>query len=131
MKIGSWPKAARYENPVVAVKQFPEGNVRKSYTLVHISFQSTGSTNITYANALRELKTFVRGRLRGRGDSKRAWAIEMNEGRGLYLKTYSGMGKIDQLLKEWTCKMRMFCWWRAPEMHMMIIGEVMAYSVFE
>ena len=109
-EIGPWSKAMMYENPVVAVKQFPEGSVRKSYTVVHVSFQSTGSTNIKYANALRELKLFVRERLRGRGDSKRAWAIEMNEGRELYLKTYSGVGKIDQLLKEWTCKMRTFCW---------------------
>ena len=59
------------------------------------------------------------------------WAIEMNEGRELYLKTYSGVDKIDQLLKEWGCKMRTFRWWRAPEMHMKAIVGVMAYSIYE
>ena len=89
VKVGPRSKAARYENPVVAVKHidFPEGDEKKPYTWVHVSFQSTGSTNITCVNALRELKLFVRKRERGKGDSKHVWAIEMNEGRELYLKT--------------------------------------------
>ena len=110
--IGPRSKAARYENPVVAVKhvQFPAGDEKKPYSVVRVSFQSTGSTNITCVNALRELKLFVRKRERGRGASKRVWAIEMNEARELYLKTYSGVDKIDQLLKEWGCKIRTFRW---------------------
>ena len=133
VQINARSKAARYENPVVAVKHvaFPEGAAQKPYSVVHVSFQSTGSTNITCVNALRELKLFVRKRERGRGASKRVWAIEMNEGRALYLKTYSGVDKIDQLLKEWGCKIRTFRWWRAPEMHMKAIVGVMAYSIYE
>ena len=100
--INSRSKAARFENPVVAVKHvtFPEGSNKKPYTVVHVSFQSTGGTNIACVNALRELKLYVRERTRGRGDNKRIWAIEMNEGQELYLKSYSGVDKIDQLLKE-------------------------------
>ena len=101
------------------------------YTVVHVSFQYTGSTNITCVNALRELKLFVRERSRGKGDSKRIWAIEMDEGRELYLKTYSGVDKIDQLLKEWDRKMITFHWLRAPEMHMPAIEGAMAYSIYE
>ena len=75
--------------------------MRKPYTVVHISFQSTGSTNITWVNTLQELKFFVRECLGGNGDSKRIWEIETNKGRELYLQIYSGVEKIDQLLKEW------------------------------
>ena len=102
VKVGPRSKAARYKNPVVAVNhiEFPARDVRKPYTVVHVSFQATGSTNITYVNALRELKLFLRERLRGKRDSKRVWAIEINEGRELYLKTYSGVDKNYQLLKE-------------------------------
>ena len=41
------------------------------------------------------------------------------------------MDKIDQLLEEWGFKMITFCWWRAPKMHMKVIGGVMVYSIYE
>ena len=90
--INARSKAARFENPVVAVKHvtFPAGDTRKPYTVAHVTFQSTGGTNITCVNALSQLKLFVRERSKGQGETKRILAIEMNEGRELYLKTYSG-----------------------------------------
>ena len=131
--INARSKAARYENPIVAVKHvtFPAGDPRKPYTVAHVTFQSTGGTNITCVNALSELKLFVRERSKGQGDTKRIWAIEMNEGRELYLKTYSGVDKIDQLLKEWCMRYVTWRWWHAPANHGKAIAGVMAYALYE
>jgi len=52
-------------------------------------------------NVLNEVTNFVRQRERRRGATKRVCAIELNEGRGIYLKTYSAVDKVDQMLKEW------------------------------
>ena len=52
-------------------------------------------------NVLRKVSNFMRLREHGRGDNKRVWAIEMNEGREIYLKIYSTVDKVDQMLKEW------------------------------
>jgi len=95
-------RVARFENPIVAVKHVVSTTPReKDYTIVHVSFQSTGSTNIQCVNVLRKVSNFVRRRERGRGDNKIVWAIEMNEGREIYLKTYSAVDKVDQMLTEW------------------------------
>jgi len=49
-------KVARFEQPVIAVKTVTQpANLRrtkKDYTLVHVSFQSTGGTNISTVNTL-------------------------------------------------------------------------------
>ena len=89
---------ARFEQPIIAEKHVPEDLVTgtKPYTLTH--FQSTGGTNISSVIAISEVGLYVRERNRGRGDNKRRWAIEMNEARDTYLKTYSAVDKIDETL---------------------------------
>ena len=81
-------RVARFEHPIIAVKHAVGTTPgQKDYTIVHISFQSTGSTNIQCVNVLRKVTNFVRRRERGRNPNKRIWAIEMNKEREIYLKT--------------------------------------------
>ncbi len=70
----------------------------KNYILCHVSFQSTGGTNISTVNALSLVDLYVRDRSKGRGQQKRTWGIEMNEAQETYLKNYSAVDKIDQML---------------------------------
>ena len=73
-------KCARFENPIVAVKY--SENISKNeldYVQVHVSFQSTGSTNISTVNALKEVSLYVRAKSCGRDNQKRHYAIEMNK----------------------------------------------------
>jgi len=101
-KVDSRLRVARFEEPIIVIKHVVSTDTgKKDYTIVHIPFQSTGSTNIQCFNVLREVANFVRQYERGRGATKRVWAIEMNEGRKTYLKTYSAGDKVDQMLKEW------------------------------
>ncbi len=74
-----------------------------------MSFQSTGGTNITSVNALSLslVELYVRERNKGRGNQKRPWGIEMNEARETYLKTYSAIDKIDQMLLGWDIKYKL------------------------
>ena len=88
--IGPMSRAARFEQPVIAVKEvkFPPASEKKSYMIVHVLFQSTGSTNITTINALDQVELYLAKRERGRGGAKRIWAIGMNEAREFYVKIY-------------------------------------------
>ena len=63
---------ARCEQLIIVVKYVyhPVESEKESYCIVHISFQSTGDTNIQSVNALPELQLYVRERTKGRGDSK-------------------------------------------------------------
>ena len=126
-------RVARFEQPVIAVKHVtqPAGSGKKDYTLVHISFQSTGGTNITTVNSLSEVMLYVRERQKGRGDTKRIWGIEMNEGRETYLKNYSAVDKLDQMLKEWLINYITWRWWHAPMRHGKAIAMCMAYQMYE
>ncbi len=98
-------KIARFEQPIVAVKNViqprkkasndddnvpgtslstkkdnePVADEKKDYVICHVSFQSTGGTNITSVNALSLEELYVRERNKGRGNQKRIWGIEMNE----------------------------------------------------
>ena len=103
IEVGPRSKAARFERPIVAVKEvkFPEGSDKNSYCVVHISFQSTGSTNITNVNVLYKVEIYASQREKGKGGTKRIRDIEMNEGREFYLKFYNGVDKMDQMLKYW------------------------------
>ena len=65
-------KAARYLNPVIAVKS------EDNYEVVLTSFQSTSSTNIMTVNALSNTTNYVEARSRGRNESKRVYFIEQN-----------------------------------------------------
>jgi DNA-directed RNA polymerase subunit RPC12/RpoP len=125
-------KVARFEQPIVAVKHVPANpeTGMKKYTLTHCTFQSTGGTNISGVNALLELGLYVRERNRGRGENKRRWAIEMNEARDTYLKTYSAVDKIDQTLLNYNINYRSWKWWHAPMRHAKAIAMSMAYHLY-
>jgi len=101
-KVDAGSRVDQFEELIIAVKRGVSTNPgKKDYTIVHISFQSTGSTNIQCVNVVREVTNFVQQRERGRGATKRVWVIEMNEGQEMYLKTYSAVDKVDHMLKEW------------------------------
>ncbi len=82
-------KVARLEKPIVAVKHVEQPDSKqpnsgtekksKNYIFCHVSFQSTGGTNISTVNALSSVELYVRDCSKGRGQQKRTWGIEMNE----------------------------------------------------
>jgi hypothetical protein len=71
---------------------------KKDYVLFHVSFQSTGGTNISMVNALSLVDLYVHDCSKGGGQQKRTWGIETNEARETFLKNYSAVDKIDQML---------------------------------
>ncbi len=77
-------KVAQFEKPIIAVKHVKHQdsdtvNEKKNYNLYHVSFQSTGGTNISTVNALLSVDLYVQDCSKGRGQQKRTWGIEMNE----------------------------------------------------
>jgi hypothetical protein len=98
-------KVARFEQPIIAVKNIiqprkkasndednvqgtkaltqidnePVADEKKDYVICHVSFQSTGGTNITSVNALSLVELYVSQQNKGRGNQKGTWGIEMNE----------------------------------------------------
>jgi hypothetical protein len=77
-------KVAQFEQPIVAVKHVKHQdsdtvNDKNDYVLCHVSFQSTGETNISTVNALSLVDLYVQDCSKGRGQQKRTWGIEMNE----------------------------------------------------
>ena len=130
-KVDSRSRVTRFENPIIAVNHVVSTTPgEKDYTIVHVSFQSTGSINIQCVNLLYEVSNFVRRRECGRDNNKRFWAIEMNEGREIYVKTYSAVDKVDQMLKEWDLVYICWKWWHAPMRHGKSIGYCMAYNMY-
>ena len=125
-------RMARFEQPIIAVKHVlqPAGLEKESYCVTHVSFQSTGSTNIQSVNALPEVQLYVREREKGRGEGKRKWGIEMNEGRELYLKLYGAVDKIDQLLNNWGINYICWRWWHAPMRHGKGLALCMAWQMY-
>ncbi len=84
-------EVAQFEQPIIAVKHVKHQDSdtetdKKDYILCHVSFQSTGKTNISIVNALSLVDLYVRKCNKGRGQQKRTWGIEMNEARETYLK---------------------------------------------
>ncbi len=67
---------AQFEQPIVAVKHVKHQdsntvNEKMDYVLCHVSFQSTGGTNISTVNALSSVILYVQDRSKGRGQQKR------------------------------------------------------------
>ena len=83
-------KGARFLQPIAAIKTVvasaDEGG--KLYSRVYVSFQSTGSTNISTVNALNSNNLSIVNKERGVGVNKRIWGIEMCDARYLYLQSY-------------------------------------------
>jgi hypothetical protein len=97
MPVNTRSKVARFEQPIIAVKNViqarkkastddvdiqgtraltkkdnePVADEKKDYVICHVSFQSTGGTNITSVNALSLVELYVRGQNKGRGNQKR------------------------------------------------------------
>jgi hypothetical protein len=108
-------KVARFEKKIVAVKHVEHQdsdtvNEKKDYILCHVSFQSTGGTNISTVNSLLLVDLYVQDRSKGKGQQKRTWGIEMNEARETYLKNYSAVDKRDQMLLGWDLTYRSWRW---------------------
>jgi hypothetical protein len=132
IKVDHRTRVARFEQPIVAVKHVnqKEGSEKKNYTRTHVSFQSTGGTNISSVNALSENVLYVRERKKGRGEQQRKWGIEMCNARELYLKNYSAVDKMDQALINWRVTYRSWRWWHAPMRHGKAIAMSMAYQLY-
>jgi hypothetical protein len=69
-------KVARFEQLIIAVKHVKHQDSdrvtnKKDYGLCHVSFQSTGGTNISTVNALSLVDLYVQDCSKGRGQQKR------------------------------------------------------------
>jgi hypothetical protein len=127
-------KAARYVHPIVAVKSVPADPSKgtEAYEVVHTSFQSTSSCNITTVNALNACKLSVRTKYRGKSADghKRSWGIEMNEARLLYLGSYFRIDTIDHLIKNCHMFYRSWKYWHSPMIHGFAMTVVTAYDMY-
>ena len=103
----------------------------KPYEIVHTSFQSTSSCNITCVNSLSRCELFVSKRERGRGKNKRKWAIEMNHARQLYLATYGVIDTLDQAIKSSRLYYCSWKYWHSPMLHGKAMIWAIAYSMYE
>jgi hypothetical protein len=103
---------------------------KKNCVICHVSFQSTGGTNLSTVNALLLVDLYRHDRSKGRGQQKRTWGIEMNEVQETYLKNYSAVDMIDQMLLGWDLLYRSWSWWHAPTRHAKAIAMSMAYSLY-
>jgi hypothetical protein len=124
------PKAARFFNPINAVKRVPAVEDKKGYQRVHTSFQSTSSCNISTVNALSSCHMSIRRRERGRGDNKRYWGIEMNHARTLYLGSYYRIDCIDHLIQNSNIFYRSWKYWHSPVLHGKGLAVVVAYDMY-
>lgn len=97
---GQRPRMAKWIPPVVATKI-----VGNSSMMQLTSFQSTSSCNFLSVNAYNECSLYAVKKERGQHQkgTKREWAIEMNDARELYLRTYGQVDRMDHLIKN--CKM--------------------------
>ncbi len=72
VEVLQWSRVAWFEQPIIAVKEIdakPESN-KRVYTIVHTSFQSTQSTNISAVYCLQQVQLYVRSREKGQGKTK-------------------------------------------------------------
>ncbi len=102
MLVNTRSKVARFERPIIAVKNVIQprkkasndddydqrtraltkkdnelvADEKKDYVICHVSFQSTDGTNITSVNALSLVELYVREQNKGWGNHKKTWGIE-------------------------------------------------------
>ncbi|KAG7370169.1 hypothetical protein IV203_027915 [Nitzschia inconspicua] len=135
---GSKPaKCARFSQPVTAVKVYEidasdANDNKKYYTRVHVSMQSTSSTNFSTVNAMNENKKWIAKKDRGRAinQTKRVWGIEMNTARQLYLKTYGQIDTVDSMLRRCRIYNKSFKYWHSSKNHALAMAVVMAYDMY-
>ena len=118
-------RVARFLQPITAVRDYG------SHTRAFCSFQSTGPTNISCVSALNENSLFAKQKCRGNSDRKRAWVIEMNDARQLYLASYGRVDTIDYYIK--TCQIFYVTWkyWHAAKNHALALALVSAYDIYK
>jgi hypothetical protein len=115
--------------PVLTVPVTPVPTPR-TYTRVHVSFQSTSSCNIACVNSINGNSRFVRRKERGAGKNKRSWAIEMNEARQLYLATYGRIDTLDSMICKCNYYYRSWKYWHSPKLHGDAMSVVVAYDMY-
>jgi hypothetical protein len=124
-------RVGRFNHPITAIKEVPADGEKQAYTHAHVSFQSTGGTNLSIVNGLNENSMYIRRRYRGKGKGKRQWAIEMNDGRDLYLKTYWRIDGMDHLIQNCRMFYRSWKYWHAPMIHGKAMAVVVAYDMYQ
>ncbi|KAL7529487.1 hypothetical protein ACHAXR_004154 [Thalassiosira sp. AJA248-18] len=123
-------KAARYEKPIVAIKQVPATDSALAYTKTQVSFQSTGATNIQGVNNLPSCSLYVTTKSRGIGPNKRVWGIEQNEGRGIYLGQYWAIDSVDHMIMIAMVRYITWKYWHAPYLHCLSMAITAAYDMY-
>ncbi|KAL7528119.1 hypothetical protein ACHAXR_005384 [Thalassiosira sp. AJA248-18] len=123
-------KVMKYENPIFAVKEEQATPTTTAFTKTHVSFQSTGATNISGVNNLPSLSLYVTTKERGRGSKKRVWGIEQNEGRDTYLQHYYGIDNVDHMIKIAMIRYITWKYWHAPYLHALSIAVIAAYDMY-
>ena len=120
----------RYEIPIVAICQVPPTDDQKAYTKIHVSFHSTGKTNICGVNNLSSAALYVTTKQRGKGSQKRTWGIEQNEARQTYLSQYFAVDNVDHMVS--IESINYICWkyWHLPYLHALSIAVVAAYDMY-
>jgi hypothetical protein len=127
------PKAMRFENPIVVVKQVPAGEpggiATKPYTKTLVTFQSVGATNISGVNNLPLANLYVTIKSRGKTPNRRYWGIEQNEARATYLGHIYGVNNVDHIKN---VKIRYTTWkyWHAPFLHPLSIADIAVYDTY-
>mmetsp|Transcript_19746 Transcript_19746/g.42879 ORF Transcript_19746/g.42879 Transcript_19746/m.42879 type:complete len:324 (+) Transcript_19746:1794-2765(+) len=120
----------RYENPIVAIQQVPATDVTNAYTKTHVSFQSTGCTNISGVNNLPSAGFYVTIKSRGRGKNKRSWGIEQNEGRATYLSQYYAVDNVDHMISIAMVRYITWKYWHSPYLHCLSMAIIAAYDMY-
>jgi hypothetical protein len=131
-------KVARFLNPIIAVKiskRFgvpePSNSPTDYVTRVHVSMQSTSSTNFTTVNALNAMGNYISRKERGReaNGSKQSWGIEMNDARELYLKTYGAVDTLDSMIRRCEIGYRSFLYWHSPKNHALAMAVSVSHDM--
>jgi hypothetical protein len=125
-------KVMRFGNPIVAICNVstPDEN-KKDYTKTLVSFQSTGATNICGVNNLPSCNLSVRQKVRGAGDQKRVWGIEMNEARATYLDHYYAVDNVDHMIKNAGIRFVSWKYWHAAFNHGHAMAVVASYDMYQ
>ena len=124
-------RVMRFANPIVGINHVPATDTAKAFTKTIVSFQLTGSTNITGVSNLVACELYVRKKDRGRKDNKLVWAIEDNQGRGTYLSHYYGIDIADHMIKNAQIKFTSWRYWHSPYLHAFAMGVLAAYDMYQ
>jgi len=123
-------RVMRYENPIIAIKQVEATETTKAYTKTHVSFQSTGCTNISGVNNLPSAGLYVTQKSRGKGSNKRVWGIEQNEGRQTYLSQYYAVDNTDHMISNAMIGYITWKYWHSPYLHGLAMAIVAAFDMY-